>query len=175
LSPRGSSVAGQSVPFEAAKQVVTDRLAAEVKAAVASGAKFGPPLAKWLARDLVLEAFQQAGGIASKAATYVGLPETTFSRRLRQAEVEAASTRTPDSWVSVRAALADLLRAPDRTPGNLVGHMDDLLFQLVVTEVPDGVNQAAGLMGVSVPTMKRRLAAFRQTGGSPTEGSLVLA
>ena len=166
---------GQGAGFEAAKQIVADLLAAEVTTAVSSGAKFGPPLAKWLARDLVLEAFQQAGGVASKAAACIGLPETTFSRRLRQAEVEAASTRTTDSWAAVRSALPDLLRAPDRASGNLVDQMDDLLLQLVLTQVPDVINQAAGLMGVSGPTMKRRLAAFRQTGGSRAEGSLVLA
>jgi hypothetical protein len=37
------------------------------------------------------------------------------------------------------------------------------LFGLVVARVPHGIAQAAGLMGVSVPTMKRRISQFRQT------------
>jgi DNA-binding NtrC family response regulator len=166
--------AEQARHFDLAWQAFADRLADELASAISSGAKLGPPLGKWLARDVVLEAFEQAGGVATKAASCIGVPETTFSRRLRQAETEAASTRTPDSWASVRTALGDLLRSSERPSGNLVSQVDDLLFQLVMTQVPDSFPQAAGLMGVSVPTLKRRVAGFRK-GGAPTDGPLVCA
>jgi diguanylate cyclase (GGDEF)-like protein len=155
---RASAAGAHGMPrFEPARQVLADLLAAEVAATVTSGDRFGPPLGKWLARDLVLEAYQQAGGVAARAAASLGVPETTFSRRLRQAEADAASARTPDSWASLRPAIADFMRSSDRPAGSLLDHANDLLFQIVVARFPDGVALCASLMGVSVPTMKRRL------------------
>jgi len=156
-SPAARTDMGAAPTFEDARQMLADRLATEIETAISSGAKFGPPLGKWLARDLVLEAFEQAGQVAAKGAACLQLPETTFSRRLRQAEAEAASTRTSESWTSSRSAIADLVRSSGRPPGNLVEQADDLLFQLVMTQLPDSIGLAASLMGVSVPTLKRRL------------------
>ena len=149
--------------FDVAWEALADRLGAEIAAAVSTGAKLGPPLGKWLARDLVLEAFGQAGRVATRAALSVGIPETTFSRRLRQAEAEAASTRTPDSWASVRSALGDVLRSSERPPGNLADQIDELLLDLVMARTSGAVSQAAGLMGITVPTLKRRLAGVIST------------
>ena len=146
-------------PFEAAWQTLVDRLAEAVALAAASGGgRLGSPVGKWLARDLVLEAHEQAGRVASRAAACVGLAETTFSRRLRQAEADAASTRQPESWNPVQSALSALLRASGRPPGNLADRIDDCLFGIVIAAVPDNLPQAASLIGISVPTLKRRLA-----------------
>jgi diguanylate cyclase (GGDEF)-like protein len=161
--------------YGAAKQALADRLAAEISAAVSSSPKVRPPLGKWLARDLVLEAFRLAESVATRAAASLGLPDTTFSRRLRQAEAEAGNTRTPDSWAAVQSAISDVLRSSGRPAGNLVDELDELLFQLVLTQVPDAIAQAASLMGVSAPTMKRRIAESRQRGGTPNDGPLVCA
>jgi diguanylate cyclase (GGDEF)-like protein len=152
--------------FDEAKRVLADRLGVEIAAAITSGARLGLPIGKWLARDVVLEAYEQAGAVASRAAAALGVPETTFSRHLAQAEAEAATTKKPESWTAVRSALADLLRAPGRPAGNLADHLEDLLLGLVVARVPHNLPQAAGLMGVSVPTMKRRLSHARQADGT---------
>jgi hypothetical protein len=138
-------------------------LSAEVRAAVDSGARFGPPLGRWLARDAVLEAYEHAGRVASRSAACLGLKETTFSRHLRLAEAEAASTLKPESWAAVRSCLRDVLRATARPPGNLVDQLDDLLLGLVVARLPNNLAPAAALMGVSVPTLKRRLSQTSHT------------
>ena len=151
--------------FDEAWRTLGGRLAVEVAAATASGSPLGLPLGKWLGHDLVLEAYEQSGRVMARAAARVGLPETTFARHLRQAEADAASTRQPESWASVRSGLSDLLRAPGRPSGNLADQVDDLLFGLVIASVPHRMSQAAGLMGVSVPTMKRRVADVRQFEG----------
>ncbi len=166
-APSRLPASAESRHFDIAWRAFAERLTTEVAAAMSSGAKLGPPLGKWLARDLVLEAFDQAGRVATRAALTVGIPETTFSRRLRQAEAEAASTRTPDSWASVRLALADVLRSSERPPGNLASQIDDLLLELVISRTADALPQAAGLMGITVPTLKRRLAGSQRTGGAP--------
>jgi diguanylate cyclase (GGDEF)-like protein len=147
--------------FDEAVRALTVSLTAEVEAAIASGARVGPPLGKWLARDLVLEAYEHVGNVAARASALLGLPESTFGRQLRRAQAEATSSRRPDSWVSVRAALADVLRATGHPSGNLLSRFDDVLCEIVVTRLPDRLSQSASLMGVSVPTMKRRLAGTR--------------
>jgi len=149
--------------FDDARQALADQLSAEVEAALATGGRLGLPLGKWLARDAVLVAYEHAGSVASRAAAALGVPETTFSRHLAQAEAEAASVRKPESWATVRLALADLLRATGRPPGNLVDHLEDLLLEIVVARVAGNTTQAAGLMGVSVPTIKRRLSQAKDT------------
>ena len=148
--------------FDVAWRTLTERLATEVAAVVASGAKVVYPLGKWLARDVVLVAHEQAGAVAARAAACLGLPETTFSRRLRQAQADAATTRCPESWTAVRFALADLLRATGRPAANLADRIDDVLLGIVVDRVPHSLPQAAALVGVSVPTMKRHISQLRQ-------------
>ena len=149
--------------FDDAMRVMADRLTVEVAAAIDSGARLGPPLGKWLARDAVLEAYALSGCVASRAAACLGLKDTTFSRQLRLAESEAVNTLKSESWVAVRAGLADLLRATGRPPGNLVDRLDGLLLDIVVARLPNHLAQAAALMGVSVPTLKRRLSRSSHT------------
>src|SRR6185295_16781323 len=109
--------------FEEAERALADRLADEVDVAIASDGRVGRPLGKWLARDAVLEAYELAGDVATKAAACLGLPETTFSRHLGQARADAASSRKPESWAVVRSALGDLLRATGRPAACLVDHL----------------------------------------------------
>jgi hypothetical protein len=154
-----------------ARRRLAECLRDEITAARSSGARMGPPLGKWLARDLVLEAFEQSGRVAARAAQALQSPETTFSRRLRQAEGELETARVPASWASVQSSLADWLRASGRPEGNVVDQADDLLLGLILDQVSD-VAQAACLMGVTVPTMKRRLGEFRRDGGSSTDDVL---
>ncbi len=165
-TPAARAGTGAPGSFDEVRRTLADRLAAEIGAAIATGARLGPPLGKWLARDLVIEAHEQARGVAAKAAACLGVPETTFSRHLRQAQADEVSARKPASWEAVRSAMSDLLRATGRPAGNLADHVDDLLFRLVVTRLPPGTAQAASLMGVSPPTMKRRVSQFLQTDGS---------
>ncbi len=143
--------------FDEEWRSLTTQLTSAIEEAVSSGTQLGLPLGKWLGRDLVLEAYEQNGRVIARAAERVGLPETTFARRLRQAEAEAVSTRQPESWLSVRAALAAVVRNPARPAGSLADQIDDLILGLIVARVPHRIAQAASLMGLSVPTMKRRM------------------
>ncbi len=143
--------------FDEAWRALERELAVAVTLAADGSAPVGPPLGRWLSRDLVLEAFEQSGRVLARASVLAGLPDTTFARRLRQAESEAATTRTVESWEGVRVAIGAVLRAADRPAANLVSLADDLLLGLVVGRVPSKVSHAASLMGISLPTMKRRL------------------
>ena len=62
----------------------------------------------------MLQAYELAGGIMARAADRIGLSDTTFVRRLRQAQAETINIRYPESWSGLRAALIDVLRMPPR-------------------------------------------------------------
>ncbi len=154
---RDAAEAHATHAFEDAWRLLAGRIAEELDA-VLDGERPGVyPLGKWLTRDLVLEAHEQSGRVATRAATVLGLAETTYSRRLRRAETEAATTRHPDSWNTTRARLADLLRAEGRPSGNLIDRVDDLTLKLVMAKVPDDLGTASRLLGLSTTTTKRRL------------------
>ncbi len=137
-------------------QALTDSLRAELAATRGQAAR---PLGKWLGYEVVLQAYELSGGIMARAADRVGLSDTTFVRRLRQAQAESVNIRYPDSWSALRASLIDVLRMPGRgeTRGeDLADRIDELMLTLVVGETPQAA-RAAALMGLSVPTIKRRM------------------
>jgi hypothetical protein len=131
---------------------LSDTLKAEL---IATRGQAARPLGKWLGYEVVLQALELSGGVMARAADRVGLSDTTFVRRLRQAQAESINIRYPDSWSDLRAALIDVLRMPPRGEA-LADRIDDLMFTLVVTETPQA-SRVAALMGLSVPTVKRRM------------------
>lgn len=133
----------------------------EVALAARESSGYLLPLGKWLAHDLVLEAYQEAHQVIARAALLTGLPETTFARRLRQAQSDAAVSRRSDSWPEIRDALATVLRAVSRPASCqcLLDEVEQRLLSAVVAHVPaDKSARAAQLLGMSVPTYRRRLA-----------------
>ena len=137
-------------------QALTDSLRAELAATRGQSAR---PLGKWLGYEVVLQAYELAGGIMARAADRIGLSDTTFVRRLRQAQAESINIRYPESWSALRAALIDVLRMPARSDARgevLADRIDELMLELVMDETPQA-SRAAALMGLSVPTIKRRM------------------
>jgi diguanylate cyclase (GGDEF)-like protein len=141
-------------------QTLSDRLRDQIAATRGDAAR---PIGKWLGYEVVLQADKWADGIMARAATRVGLPDTTFVRRLRQAQGEILNLRHPETWPAVRMAIVEVLQAPAEGDGSgaLADRIDDLLFGLVVAESP-GVTRAAALMGLSAPTIKRRMIELTQ-------------
>ncbi|MBL8138476.1 MAG: hypothetical protein JNL48_17775, partial [Acidobacteria bacterium] len=106
-----------------------------------------------------LVAHEQAAGIGARAAARIGLPQTTFARRLRHAETDRSLTARPATWNAVKAALAAVVGAPDLPSDALADRAESLLLEIVLAIAPSPVAHAAALMGLSPPTMKQRLAA----------------
>jgi DNA-binding NtrC family response regulator len=141
----------------AAWQALTDALRAELASIHGQPAK---PIGKWLGYEVVLQGYELSGGIMARAAGRVGLSDTTFVRRLRQAQAETVNILYPASWPDLRASVIDVLRTSPRG-GALADRIDDLIFNLVVEVAPQG-SRAATLMGLSVPTVKRRMSELEQ-------------
>ena len=97
----------------------------EVRAAAAPPARAPAwPLGRWLAADLVLAAHDAAAGVRVRAAERLGLPLTTYARRLTQALADRPMTTRPPSWAPVTEALAAVVAAPARPDGCLADRVD---------------------------------------------------
>ncbi len=117
------------------------------------------PLGRWLREDLVLEAQEAAGGTARRAAISVGLPETTFRRRLRKAalEVDAGLAGRSRSWSGVRELLGRLVRCEELQGAALLKVTERLLLEEILERHPGDVRRGAQLLGVTPPTFRRRV------------------
>ncbi len=156
----GAAVPGDGATgFEEAWQQLGTALDGEVQRAASANPRLSLPLGRWLAHEVVLVAHEQTGGIGARAAARIGLPQTTFARRLRHAETDRSLTARPATWIAVRAALTAVIGAPDLPSDALADRAEALLLELVLRYAPAPIAYASALMGLSPPTMKQRLAA----------------
>ena len=88
-------------------------LGRQIEATGKSPGRLNFPLGRWLGDDLILEAAEAGGGIARRGAAIVGIPETTFRRRLQKAseQNEAGLATRSGTWDEVRQILAIMVAA----------------------------------------------------------------
>jgi transcriptional regulator with GAF, ATPase, and Fis domain len=135
---------------------------ASIVATVTSGpGSLLPPLGRWLDNDLVLAAFDASAHVARRAAARLGLPETTFVRRLKRAQGEAQLVRRPAEWEPVTICVERLVRT-EGTPGeDMLTVAEGLLIEAIVQRLPDKPSAGAALLGTSLPTFRQRVALHR--------------
>src|SRR6185436_3165208 len=148
-APDGAAPAGE--PVERLRQA----LAREVAAALASGPDL-VPLGKWLSEDLVLAAERLSGGRSRRAASLLGLPESTYRRQLRTAGDRRASghAQRSASWSSVAAVLEDFIKS--RRGDADVCQWAEATLLAEVDKVVSDARKAAALLGVTEPTLLRQ-------------------
>ncbi len=166
-TPAALPAPGDASGFDAAWTALQARLDDEVRAAATARPRPGWPLGRWLAADLVLAAIDVAAGVRVRAAERLGLPLTTYARRLTQALADRPMTTRPPSWAPVVEALAAVVAAPAPPDGSLADRVDAALLDSVARHVPGHLAYAATLLDLSTPTLKRRLAARL---GAPATG-----
>ena len=90
-------------------------LGRQIEATGKSPGRLNFPLGRWLGDDLILEAAAAGGGVARRGAAIVGIPETTFRRRLQKAseQNEAGLATRSGTWDEVRQLLAEMVRRDD--------------------------------------------------------------
>jgi len=173
LQPRAAGTEATSAPAETDTQAVKaddgrprdpwvdfrTALQRQIALAAESDPPLGLPLGRWLADDLILEAGAAADQVARRGCLFVGLPESTFRRRLRKASQQIQSGLAPrsGSWNEVQRVLADLVRSPAREQGRLLEQVQEILLEEIVSRFPDDVRTGSLLLGVSPPTYRRRL------------------
>ncbi len=124
------------------------------------------PLGKWLADDLVLQAGDGAGNIARRASAVLGMPETTYRRRLAKVKQEQDAglmTRNPE-WAAVPPILSRLVAdnkdVAEKT--KLFDQVRNLLLTEVLAQAPKNDNLGAALMGITILTYRRWTASLER-------------
>ncbi len=137
-----------------------DFLGREIDLAIGGISRTTLPLGKWLSDDLILEAQAASDGIARRGAALVGIPETTFRRRLNRASDQARAGLSPRSgtWAEVRAVLSEIVRADGDTDKDLLIEAERILLEEIINRVPSDTRTGSGLLGVTPPTYRGRLA-----------------
>jgi len=159
--PAEASVGDGTANVDRAWQDLRTLLARHVDAAISSGRAAAHPIGTWLAEDLILAAHQAADGIVRQAASRIGMAETTFGRRLRNALTKTAAglCDRPESWDPVRAALVRVIDADDGAEDDdLLCRSQRVLMEEIVHRVPEDTTVGSALLGVTPPTYRRRLA-----------------
>jgi len=151
LSPRDEAPSP-----EEAWEVLRAALRRQVAEAVADGAREPLPLGTWLIEDLVLSAYEAAGGVSGRARALLGIPETTFRRKLSKATSQERAgllTRRPP-WNEVGPSIAALVRSSEEAREDVLDTARSVLLHEVISHIDDPVRGAA-LMGVTVRTYRR--------------------
>jgi diguanylate cyclase (GGDEF)-like protein len=135
-------------------------LSEQIDSAIGGETRLAVPIGKWLSEDLLLAAATATGGVTRRGAALLGLPQTTYRRRLGQAtQAERAGLAPrPNTWSAVRAALEALVRCPETGDAGLMQLTQQVLLEEVVARVPEDTKTGSSLLGVSLPTYLRRLA-----------------
>ena len=162
--PAGPALPAGPKPTDAATaweslQSCLDSIVTTITAAPNTGY---PPLGRWLDNDLVVAAFVQSGQVARRAAARLGLPETTFVRRLRRAQNEAQLVRRPSEWDPMAQVVDRVVRAQPADAGqDVLSVAERALVEVIVQHVPDKPTAGAALLGTSLPTYRLRLASLK--------------
>ncbi|MFT4714621.1 MAG: DNA-binding NtrC family response regulator [Candidatus Azotimanducaceae bacterium] len=118
-----------------------------------------PPLGQWLEEDLILMCLGQHQDVLNRAASALGVPESTLRRkvnRIRLLHGDRAPVR-PLNWPEVSHVVQDLFTMATNQQIPVLDYVANILFEELETrEITK--REAANLMGVSLPTYRRIIA-----------------
>ena len=120
-----------------------------------------PPFGRWLGNDIVLAAFAASSQVARRASVLLGLPETTYMRRLRRAQSEGQFVRRPQEWEPVSRAAEQLLATRLEPGQEVLAVAEAHLLEAIAEHLGGNATAGASMLGTSLPTFRRRLAALR--------------
>jgi hypothetical protein len=115
------------------------------------------PLGKWTGEELVVEAFAAEDDVCSSAAALLGIPETTFRRRMHKSRTEAEiglSSRPPE-WDAARSCIRNVVRSTHGSGQDLLKRARSVALQEIVRQIPEDAKLGSILMGVTEPTFRR--------------------
>jgi diguanylate cyclase (GGDEF)-like protein len=132
-------------------------LGRQVDSVLRLGNGLAVPLGKWLEDDLVLEAYDAAHSLFRGGAELLGVPETTFRRKVHKARTTAdagLSMRLPE-WEAMRPAIVGVVRAAEESSDDRLRRAREALLDEVTRRLPGDSRLGAGLLGVTPQTYRR--------------------
>lgn len=148
----------------------------QVEGAIGHGGSEPLPIGTWLVEDLVLEAYDAADGVMGRARALLGVPETTFRRKLQKAASQMRAgllTRRPP-WHEVRPRIADVVRSTETESRDVLQTARSMLLDEIASRVEDPVRGAA-LMGITIRTYRRWIAELSDLGAPAAKDRTPLA
>ncbi len=115
-----------------------------------------PPIGKWMEDDLILTSMRNNSGVINRAATSLGIPESTMRRKVSRikASRQGEQPPRPAGWIDFNSMLTEL----DDIATERGIPVLELVSQSLVREIESrnfARQDAAKLMGVSIPTYRR--------------------
>jgi DNA-binding protein Fis len=142
-------------PWDGLKQ----SLSQEIDRITAEEAAYQPPVGKWLHEDMVLEASRSAGNITTRAAELLGIPETTFRRKLKIANsnIAAGISSRPADWEEIHHNITVILESGNPDQVDLLEQARSCILETLAEKVPGNIQAGAALMGITETTFKKWL------------------
>ncbi len=138
-------------------QDLRESLSKEIDRIVTTAPPHPPPLAKWVHEDLILEASRASKEVTARAAALLGIPETTFRRKLRTAGRNVASglSMRPPVWEAVRRRIIALVEAGNPGREDLLDMARACILDELADKIPGDHRTGAAFMGVTETTFKK--------------------
>ena len=153
----------EALSLEGLLDELSRELAVHVAAAAAVDKDSWPPLGRWLQQELLLAAAAASSGVVAQGASRVGLPASTYRRRLQQAfraRSEDSVTR-PAGWSRIVTITGSLVRLEPGEGRSSVDLVEEALLREIVRHYPGNTGIGSALLGVTPPTFRRRVSPLR--------------
>ena len=144
--------------FEYITEALRKQLSQQVLDAIDARPIILVPFANWLEDDLIMIAFDIVDCISKQASKLLNIPDTTFRRKLKKARGLSANNLAPrtDDWQQVRELLIKLVELAFKTDLAPIRVVNEILFDAVMTNIPENVAVASQLLAISEPTFRKR-------------------
>ena len=111
------------------------------------------------------------GNVTSRAAGLLGIPETTFRRKLRtvSGNVAAGISNRPQEWEEIRGRIARLLESGNPDREDLLDLARSCILEELAEKISGDSRSGAAFMGVTETTFKKWSRGDEAAGGEGHE------
>ncbi|MBD3868136.1 MAG: sigma 54-interacting transcriptional regulator [Acidobacteria bacterium] len=154
---RAATPAKETMQPDDAWAALRRSLSSEIDRIVAGNSPHPPPVGKWVHEDLVLEAARASREVTAQGAVLLGIPETTFRRKLRAASgnMAAGLAIRPPAWEEVRDRIISLLETGNPGQEDVLDLARLCILDELSGKIPGDNRTGAAFMGVTETTFKK--------------------
>lgn len=123
-----------------------------------------PPIGLWLEDDIIVQTLSYKGGVSSRAASVLRLPETTLRRKIlkMREESDLDNYSKPDSMAEIFELLPSYIEYADERKLSAIDDCRKMLIEEADRHTTNR-SRAANLVGVSQPTYRKILFDLQNT------------
>ena len=168
--PAAAAAPTPPVPEPAGPEIKTDPSAQleawlidDVRAAIAEYPTRQPPLYTWLTQSMVEasqnisleQARSRSGSVTRRAAKLLGVPESTYRRRLNDLNSDPTRAQREGIWTERNSTLEELIDADKDTISNLLELWKKVLLAEIFKQSGGDMKVTAALMSATTQTVRK--------------------